>query len=134
MNGNATKAAKEAGYNCKSYEAFGVIGHENLKKLNIPIMEIMDLQGITDAKLIDTLKSGLHAEKTEVGKYKGCIVDEKSYADWITRKRYLELALKLKNLLRKKVNVTYRRLPDYDGDPEKAEEYVRELLSRNGNR
>ena len=41
--GNATEAAKQAGYKCRSYSAYGAVGSENLKKLKDFILKNQDL-------------------------------------------------------------------------------------------
>lgn len=127
--GNATQAAKDAGYNCKSYMSFHAVGYENLQKLSISIKEIMNRKGITDARLMEDLKAGLKAQRTEFGKFKGKITDSKDLIDYQTRHKYLETALKLKGLLRDKIDVSVTEFGAYDGKPEHAEDYVREYIS-----
>ena len=125
--GNATEAARQA-YDCTKKSA-KQIGYENLRKLTVSVKEIMDRQGITDVKLLAILNEGLKAERTEFAKFQGEIVDRENVIDHQTRHKYLEIALKLKGLLRDRIDVTHREFQAYDGKPENAEEYVREYIS-----
>lgn len=125
--GNATQAAKAAGYNAKSDHAFWQIGYENLRKLEVSVREIMDKKGITDARLMDDLDKGLNAERTEFAKFKGQITDKENVIDYQTRHKYIETVLKLKGLLRDTIDVTRHEAPPYDGNAENAGEYVRKL-------
>lgn len=97
--GNATEAARQA-YACRTDASAAVIGYENLRKLKIPIGEMMDKMGLSTARLMKVLDEGLTANKVELAKFQGGICDEKTYADLPTRRTYLEMALKLRGLLR----------------------------------
>ncbi len=103
--GNATEAARQA-YNCKDDNSAGVMGYETLRKLNIPISDLMDRMGLSEGRLMKTLDDGINAMKTEVAKYQGGIEDEKDYIDLPTRKTYLELALKIRGLLLDKLHLS----------------------------
>ncbi len=109
--GNATEAARRV-YKCKDDNAAGTIGFENLQKLAVPIGEMMDKMGISTARLMKVLDEGLEANKVELAKYQGEIMDEKAFPDHPTRKTYLEMALKLRGLLRDRLS-----LEDPDGKP-----------------
>lgn len=101
--GNATEAARRA-YNCTDGSA-EVIGCENLLKLKAPITLIMDIVGLTDAKLAKVMNEGLDAEKIVVAIHKGEICDEKSYIDHPTRKQFAELAAKVKGHLKERIKL-----------------------------
>jgi hypothetical protein len=70
---------------------------EKYKELEPTIKAIMESKGLTDDKLIQILKDGLRADKEGS---KGNLL-----ADYGTRHRYLETALKLKELLGDKADV-----------------------------
>jgi phage terminase small subunit len=93
--GNATEAARQAGYSGTD-ESLAVIGFENLRKLNPQITELMDQMGLTDASLMLKLVEGLDAVVTEKATFEGAITDERTYVDFLTRFKYLDMALKLK--------------------------------------
>lgn len=93
--GNATKSALVA-YNLdveSQYASARQIGWENLTKLDIQMIELMDNMGLTDAKLMIKLLEGLEAVRP-YGR------ERKLYGDNGVRLRALELALKLKGKLR----------------------------------
>ena len=68
--GNATEAAKKAGYKCKTEGAFGSMGAENLQKLDIFIKE--RLEEVKNSRIADVvevmefLTAVLRGEVTEV--------------------------------------------------------------------
>ena len=97
--GNATEAAMQA-YNCKKRDTARALGAENLAKLSGPVSEILDMAGLTNGKLMDSIADGVGAMKTEIAKFQGKIGGEKDYIDYPTRKGYIEIALNLKGLLR----------------------------------
>lgn len=93
--GNATEAARKAGYK-GTEDSLRVIGHENLIKLNIPVADLMDRMGLSDAFLMQKLREGLEAVVTKTATDHGEIRDEREYVDYSTRHSYLDTALKLK--------------------------------------
>lgn len=123
--GNATEAARQA-YDCTDQSAT-VIGCENLVKLSMPITELMDKMGLTEVRLMKVLDDGINAMKTEIAKFKGGICDEKDYIDLPTRKTYLELALKVRGLLKDRLELSGGQRIVFEGD---AEKYLTERLSQ----
>ncbi len=67
--GNATEAAKKAGYKCKSDKAYGVIGAENLVKLSIFIKDrLEDAKNSRIADIVEVMEfltAVLRGEVTE---------------------------------------------------------------------
>lgn len=102
--GNATEAAKIAGYNCSSREGFAQIGYENLRKLDFS--DLMEDGGLTDQYLHQKLSEGLDANRTisvKGGKEASANTDDFiDIPDYLTRHKYLETALKLKKRLNDK--------------------------------
>lgn len=97
--GNASEAAMVA-YECKTRESAGQIGWENLKKLERPIQELMDLQGITDAYLNIKLKEGMDATKN-ISAVVGTDANDRTMdfvevPDYAVRHKYVETAYKVK--------------------------------------
>ncbi len=99
---NATEAAMQA-YDCQDRESAGTIGSENLQKLAGKFSDVMDMAGLTDEYLATKMREGMDAEKVEIAKHQGAIMDEKSYIDYPTRKGYVELALRAKGRLKEHV-------------------------------
>lgn len=110
--GNATEAARLAGYQAQSSHTFEQIGYENLRKLEIPITDLMDQMGLSDAFLMSKLRDGLDAMTVKTASDKGMITDEREYVDFPTRQGYLDMALKLKGKYPAERKVV-------EGDPEK---------------
>lgn len=67
--GNATEAAKRAGYKCKSYSAYASVGAENLKKLahfiNERLHELKKEKTADLTEILEFLTSVLRGEITE---------------------------------------------------------------------
>ena len=124
--GNATEAAMQV-YDCKDRGTAANIGSENVRKLQGTVTELMDFMGLTDIKLMTKLSDGLDAMKTEIAKHAGKIGEKEDFIDFPTRRNYLELALKLRGLL-KDIIKHEGRIPVYTGDIS-AEEYLEKAIS-----
>ena len=89
--GNATEAAMQA-YDCKDRNSARTLGTQVLAKLSFS--ELMEEAGLTDKMLIDANKEGLTKSSKSQRDYEtGEIIE---VADYATRHKYLETALKLK--------------------------------------
>jgi len=107
QTGNATEAARIAGYKCRNDQSFRQIGYENLTKLDIS--ELMEELGLSDANLLKVLRAGLVKPVKQLVKrmtrqtgFKQ-VVTEIEYIespDYSIILKYLELALKLKGHIR----------------------------------
>lgn len=104
--GNATEAARRAGYQCDNEGSLRVIGHENLTKLNTS--EFMEEMGITKVALIKMLMLGLtkpvkyilkRVIKTRDDGSTVHLIEQMVVPDYETRHKYFELALKLQRML-----------------------------------
>ena len=93
-SGNASQSALKAGYKNRQ-SAFMNMSNVVIKDT---LYQYMERQGLTEKKLLEVLVRGLEA-------YKLNSKDKKS-ADHATRHKFLETALKLKELLRDKVEVS----------------------------
>lgn len=105
--GNAKKAALEV-YDCTE-ESAGQIGYENLKKLDYT--EFLEEAGITDHLLQKKIFEGLEANKTVSAKVTSKDADSQTddfidVPDFLARHKYLETALRLKQRLLTKFDVT----------------------------
>ena len=100
--GNATEAAMQI-YDCENRETASVIGSENLVKLKGKFSDVMDMAGLSDEFLAMKLREGMDAEKVEIAKHQGKILDEKTYIDYPTRKSYIDLALRAKGRLKEHI-------------------------------
>lgn len=113
-SGNATRAALKAYYpdfpsdkeypdlddeQKKTYNAASQIGWENMRKLNIEIVDLMDEAGLSDVYLVKKL-----AEQLEATRLYGKTAIE--HMDGAARNKALEMALKMKNKLTDNVSVT----------------------------
>lgn len=103
--GNATEAAMQV-YDCKDRDSAGVIGYENLRKLNYE--DFLEEAGITDALLQKKIIEGLEATRVKTS----LTEPDKVVEDFPTRHKYLETALKLKKRLIDRQEVT-----GADGEP-----------------
>ena len=106
--GNATKAAKKV-YDCKNRESAATIGWENLRKLDYTAF--LEEAGITDKLLQQKILEGLDANRTvsamNTGKNAGA--DSNDFIDvpdFMARHKYLETALKLKQRLIERKDIT----------------------------
>jgi hypothetical protein len=97
--GNKTEAANIAGYKAKDRVSLASIGYQTFKKLQIKIVDIMEETGLTDKFLLQKLIEGLDATTVKVASDKGLIKNERQYPDYTARAKYLEMALRLKELL-----------------------------------
>lgn len=104
QTGNATQAAKDAGYECKTDAAYAEMGSRLVRKVEGTIRKIMAEIGLDDAMLAQKALEGLNATLVEVAKYKGEITGEKTYVDYPTRAKYLEIIAKMKGLMKEKVD------------------------------
>ena len=86
-SGNAKQSAL-AVYDCKESTA-SQIGAENLRKLHLPIQEMMEARGLSDNNLIGHMIEGLE-------KPVKVTADGIETPDYSVRHRYLETSLRLK--------------------------------------
>ena len=94
--GNATQAARET-LECSTDESAATRGSQMLRKLQIPVSDLMDRSGISDARLVNVLADGLEAERV--------LANGQRYPDYSTRRAYLEIAFKIKGHYRNKIAV-----------------------------
>jgi len=95
--GNGAEAARRAGY---SEKADDEIAYENLRKPHIQaaITERMDEAGITEKRLLSVLDEGLSATKTHFNQKPDNKAEKEVYDDYAVRHRYLDTALKLRDM------------------------------------
>jgi hypothetical protein len=106
--GNATEAAMQV-YDCKDRNSAKQIGYENLSKLNYT--EFLEEGGITDERLKRVLSDGLDANRVvsamNTGKQaSAATADFIDVPDHIVRHKYLETALKMKQRLMDRADLT----------------------------
>ncbi len=95
-HGNVTQAVIDAGYKHKDRDSASVIGWHTLRKLRPHIADVMEMRGITDAKLSNVLFDGLEASK--IGMVKDADGNQKfgMVTDHFVRHKFLDTALKVK--------------------------------------
>ena len=125
--GNATEAAMQA-YDCKDRKSAAAIGSQNLRMLKGTLADLMDLAGLTDAKLMLKLSDGLDAMKTEIAKHDGKLGQMQDFIDYPTRRAYLEMGLKMRGML-KDIIKHEGRLPKFTSDMS-PEEYIEAAISQ----
>jgi phage terminase small subunit len=100
--GNATEAARRAGYNCQSEENYRYIGYQNYTKLHIP--ELLEEMGLSRAVLLKVLAVGIskpvkHLPKLITQGSNNSSIEHIEVPDYETRHKYLTLALKMQRML-----------------------------------
>lgn len=104
--GNATEAARQAGYSPKRARQ---AGSENVAKRDLSqeaMAEILDKAGLTDEAIAHKLSEGADAKETKFFARDGLVIETRDVAAWGVRHSYLETALKAKGYLRNRVEVT----------------------------
>jgi len=97
-DGNLAKAAKRAGYKCKTRSGFYNTGKTVLKRIAPTLDDIMDAGGLTDAVIIKSVVDGLKARKVEHFAYQGIVKDTRTSVDFATRARYADIASRIKGM------------------------------------
>ena len=95
--GNMTEAGMQA-YNCKDRQSAGRMGRLALAAIRGRVAEMLDAAGLDDVALLRRVKEGLEAETIVTTTWHGEVVDRQSYPDHRVRRRYLEMALRLRAL------------------------------------
>ena len=95
---NKSASARAAQYKCKSDEAFRAIGYENFTKLHGIIDQWFDEHGLSEAKLKSLLIEGLNCTETKFFSHQGKVTETKNVVPLEIRRRYLEMALKVRGL------------------------------------
>jgi len=127
--GNGAEAARKAGYSENSAKE---IAAQNLTKLNIQafIAERMDEAGITEKRLLQVLDEGLSATKTHFSqKGDGAEAEKAVYDDYAVRHRYLDTALKLRDMFPAEKKKLQHEVITPE-DEQAARERVNRLLER----
>lgn len=96
--GNASASAKAAGYQCTSAASFENVGAKNFKRLSPHIEKWLDENALSSARLKELLAEGLQAHETKFFSNQGEIVTEKQVIPWEIRRKYLEMALKVRGM------------------------------------
>jgi len=129
--GNGAEAARRAGYS--EYSAKEIASRE-LTKANIQaaITERMDEAGITEKRLLKVLDEGLSATKTHLNqKGDGAEAEENVHDDYAVRHRYLDTALKLRDMFpaeKKKLSHDFSNISPED--EQAAIQRVNRLISK----
>lgn len=109
--GNATEAARLAGYDSTDYKTLSVIGTENLAKLRPKLEDILDKHGLTLDSAAAATAQALQANTVKTASEKGKITDEREYADYPTRLAAARQVFQLRGAFKEgstvNVNVNY---------------------------
>jgi len=92
---NATQAAKEAGYKCKSEHAFQVVGSENLSKLEPYLQKWLVDEGLTEERVKAKIVAGMSAKETKFFAFQGQVVETVEVESLETQRRYVDMAAKV---------------------------------------
>ena len=95
---HATNAARAAGYQCKNERSFSSIGHENLKKLEVHIVQWLDEAGLSEVALKTKLLKLLEARETKFFAYQGAVVTEKAVECLDIQIKALDMAFKARGM------------------------------------
>ena len=95
---NATEAARRAGYKCRNEEHLRNIGAQNYTKLCREIEKWIDEHGFSDAHLKQKILEGMEATETRFFSHEGRVVETKEVIPWEVRRRYIDMACKVKGL------------------------------------
>ncbi|MGA2466047.1 MAG: terminase small subunit [Thermodesulfobacteriota bacterium] len=104
QTGNATQAAKDAGFRCTTEASYAEMGSRALRKVESRMCEILVEAGLDNAALAQKAYEGLNAIVVKPFAREGVVISERSYIDFPTRAKYLEIIAKMKGLLREKVD------------------------------
>jgi len=96
--GNASASAKAAGYKCSNQTSFEAVGSQNARKLSPLIEEWLDENALSTTRLKELLAEGLQAFETKFFAHQGEVVTEREVIPWEIRRKYLEMALKIRGM------------------------------------
>jgi hypothetical protein len=94
--GDGAKSVRAAGYDPQTDRSAASRAWYILNKFNITQGDVLRMIGLDDAQIARTLKEGIHCKRVELAKFEGKITDQRSYPDYLTRHKYVETAIKLK--------------------------------------
>lgn len=87
-------------YNCKDRSVAAQISHQNLKKLNFTMKDVLERAGLTDEQDAEDLKRLRSAKETKFFQFKGEVVDQEEVEALDIQLKALELTQKLKGNLK----------------------------------
>lgn len=97
-HGNKTQAAKNAGYNCKTENAFAQRGHKVFEQIKPYVDKWLDEEGLGDQELKRLLIDGLQAKQIKFFSHQGEIVDQIDVIAWGPRQKFLDMAMRHRDL------------------------------------
>lgn len=95
---NLAQAAKYAGSKGKDCKSLSDCGRKLLESLGFSFQEKLNLEGLTDEALMETIKEGSKAKKPFVATWEGKITDIKELDDHPTRLKAAELIGRMKGV------------------------------------
>ena len=98
-SGNATQAAKDAGFRCTTEASYAEMGSRALRKVESRMCEILVEAGLDNAALAQKAYEALNAIVVKPFAREGVVISERSYIDYPTRAKYLEIIAKMKGLI-----------------------------------
>lgn len=109
--GNATEAARQAGYDSTDYLTLAGIGSQNFKKLQPKLADVLDRHGLTLDTAAAATAQALQANTVKTATLHGQITDEREYPDHPTRLAAARNVFQLRGAFREgatvNVNVSY---------------------------
>ena len=125
---NKTGSARAAQYRCNSDAAFRAVGYQNFTKLHHLIDQWLDEHGLSEARLKSLLAEGLNCVETRFFTHQGKVTETREVVPLETRRRYLEMALKVKGLFAAEKHEISGR----GGGPIDLTEIVMKVTEKNG--
>lgn len=96
--GNASAAARAAGYRCSSRISYDNVGAANLKRLSPHIEKWFDEAGLSEVRLKEKLLLLLNAKETKFFQHAGMITDQVEVKALGIQRQALEMAMKMRGM------------------------------------
>ena len=93
-----TEAAKLSGSKAKDNANLYMCGRAILDRLGITYKDMLELNGLTDDFLAKKLNEGANCNKVELASFRGQFISEKSFPDYSTRSKYLDMIHRVKGV------------------------------------
>ena len=86
-----TESAKAVGSNGKDTKSLCAVGRKMLDRIAPTLPETLTAMGLDDALVARKTLEGLDATRTQLASFEGRFTDERTFQDYPTRAKYLEL-------------------------------------------
>ena len=93
---NLAESARRAGLKCNTIANYSMKGRAMLNSLKLTMPEILEMEGVSDQTIAQTVSNGLSATKTVLASFEGRFTDAREIDDHPTRHKFCDLASRLK--------------------------------------